>query len=293
MVNLLLNRIKELENKIELITKNNTEVKEEIIMLFKKCKVDKNIKEDFKKQFLSIIEKLEINLNSSFFKENILKFNSFLEIAKNINDGYLVIINASYNEEIKNFILGFLINKISPFFTLDKDMIIGVIDDKQYKQIKQITSIPFFNPHTQDFIEIELKKMIFSSDIFDFNTIHNAQHIFKEFQKRPAYKNKHYIEYSLIKHKIIDFEKEKLDKQKEKYSYIYEESYPNLEFKLKREIKNIPFVLAVLERIDKEIEDIKNSKGTINVVNRMLNYIDLNIEELRDEVKVLREKIRE
>ena len=293
MIDLLLNRIKELETKLEKITTNNEEAKEQILTLFKKCKVDKETKDNFKKQLLSAINKLETEKSDKFFNDNFLKFNSFLEIAKNINDGYLVIINADYPDEIKKFIISFLIKKVSPFFTLDKKAVIGIVNDKQFKELKSIDSIPFFNPQTQDFMEIELKKMIFDSDTFDFNAINKAQKIFKEFQKRPAYKNKHYIEYSLIKDKIIDFEREKLDKQKEKYAYIYDETYPNLEFKLKREIKNIPLVLALLERIDKEIDKIKDSKGTINVVNRMLNFIELNIEELRDEVGVLREKIKQ
>jgi len=293
MIDLLLNRIKELENKLEEITKNNEEAKEEILTLFKKCKVEKDIKDNFKKQLLSAVNKLETKKIDKFFNDNFLKFNTFLEIIKNINDGYLVVINANYSDEIKKFVLSFLINKVSPFFTLDSDLIIGLVEEKQYKQLKKIDSVPFFNPQTQEFIEVELKKMFFYNDIFDFNTINKAKKIFKEFQKRPAYKNKHYIEYSLIKEKIIDFEREKLDKQKEKYAYIYDETYPNLEFKLKREIKNIPFVLTLLERIDKEIAEIKDSKGTINVVNRMLNFIELNIEEFRDEVKILREKIKE
>jgi len=292
MIDLLLNRIKELENELQEIKNTNEEAREEILTLFKKCKIDKESKKSFKKQFLKAINKLETKKTENFFKNNFLKFNTFLEIAKSINNGYLVIINADYPDEIKNFILSFLIKKISPFFTLDKDMIVGIVEEKQFKELKSINSIPFFNPQTQDFMEIEIKKIIFDDDTFDFNTISKAQKIFKEFQKRPAYKNKHYIEYSLIKNKIIDFEREKLDKQKEKHAYIYDETYPNLEFKLKREIKNIPFVLALLERIDKEIDEIRESKGTINVVNRMLNFIELNIDELRDEVKILREKIK-
>ena len=292
MIDLLLNRIKELENELQEIKNTNEEAREEILTLFKKCKIDKESKKSFKKQFLKAINKLETKKTENFFKNNFLKFNTFLEIAKSINNGYLVIINADYPDEIKNFILSFLIKKISPFFTLDKDMIVGIVEEKQFKELKSINSIPFFNPQTQDFMEIEIKKIIFDDDTFDFNTISKAQKIFKEFQKRPAYKNKHYIEYSLIKNKIIDFEREKLDKQKEKHAYIYDETYPNLEFKLKREIKNIPFVLALLERIDKEIDEIRESKGTINVVNRMLNFIELNIDELRDEVKILREKIQ-
>ena len=293
MVNLLLNRIKELENRLEEITEKNIEAKEEILSLFKQCKIEKDKKDLFKKRLLNALEKIETKEIKNFFNQNYLKYNTFIEIAKNLNNGYLVIINADYPQEIKKFILGFLLNKISPFFTLDNNKIIGIIDENQYKQLKQINNIPYFNPEKNDFNEINLKKIIFDSETFDYHTIEKAKKIFDEYQKRPSYKNKHYIEYSLIKNKIIDFEREKLDKQKEKYAYIYDESYPNLEFKLKREIKNVPFVLALLERIDKELDEIKKSKGTINVVNRILNFIELNIEELRDEIKVLRDKLKE
>jgi len=62
---------------------------------------------------------------------------------------------------------------------------------------------------------------------------------------------------------------------------------------LKREIKNIPFILALLERIDKEIEEIKDSKGIQNIVNRMLNFIELNLpdEGILEEVRYLRQKL--
>lgn len=293
MVNVLLQRIKELEDKLEKISKNNEEAKDNILKLFKQCKVDKNIKEQFKKNLLNIVNKLEIKEEEKFFSDNYLKYKTFIDIVKNVNHGYLIIIDANYNEDIKKFILGFLLNKISPFFTFDNNLIIGIINEKQFEEIKNINSVPYFNPSKNEYIEIDLKKIIFDMDSFDYFQIEKAKKIFEEFQKRPSYKNKHYIEYSLIKNKIVDFEREKLDKQKEKYAYIYDELYPNLEFKLKREIKNIPFVLALLERIDKELEEIKESKGIINIVNRMLNTIELNIPELRDEVKILRDKLRE
>ena len=292
MVNLLLKRIKELENRLDEMTKNNEEAKNIILELFKQCKVDKNIKENFKKRFFLAINKLETKSDEKFFNDNYLKYKTFVEIAKNLDRGYLIIINANFNEEIKKFVLGFLLNKISPFFTLDDNKIIGLIDEKQFEEIKNINSLPYFDINKNDYQDVAIKKIIFDIDNFNFKSIEKAKKIFDEYQKRPSFKNKTYIEYSLIRNKIVDFEKEKLDKQKEKYAYIYDESYPNLEFKLKREIKNVPFVLAVIERIDKELDEIKQSKGTINVVNRILNYIELNIEELRDETTVLRNKLK-
>ena len=41
----------------------------------------------------------------------------------------------------------------------------------------------------------------------------------------------------------------------------------------RKQIKDIKFVLALLDRIDNEIKDIKKSKGTIIVVKRILSFI--------------------
>ncbi len=128
MVNLLLNRIKELENRLEEITEKNIEAKEEILSLFKQCKIEKDKKDSFKKKLLNALEKIETKEIKNFFNQNYLKYNTFIEIAKNLNSGYLVIINADYPQEIKKFILGFLLNKISPFFTLDNNKIIAVFN---------------------------------------------------------------------------------------------------------------------------------------------------------------------
>ena len=295
MVNILLNRIKKLEEKLNLIVKENEEAKKELLELYKQCKVPKEKKEKFKKHLLEILNKIHISKEEYFFDDNILRYKSFLEICKNFNTGYLVFINANYSPDIQKFILGFLINKISPFFTINDNIIIGLVDEKQYKKLKSIKLITYYNPYNAELDDIDLYKVFFETDEYTFSTLEKAKRVFKEFRLRPAYKNKHFIEYSLIKDKIIDFEREKLNKQKQKYAFIYEKTYPNLEIDLKREIKNLPFVLALLERIDKEINEIKTSKGTINVVNRMLNFIDLHLPEsiVSEEVRFLRSKLSE
>ena len=294
MVNILLQKIKELENELIEIKNKNNRSKEMFLELFKECKVAKDKKDKFKKDFLKALSDLNIDKINTFYDENnALKYNSFLEIAKNINNGFLVIIDADMSDEKKKFILGFLINKISPFFALSDNKILGVIDDKQLKEIKNLNKIPFFNPQTGEFSEIDIFKTIFEVEELNLQNIEKAKKVFEEFRKRPSYKNKHYVEYSLIKNKVIDFEQEELNKQKSKFAYIFDEKYPNLEIMLKREIKNIPFVLALLERIDKEIEEIKDSKGIQNIVNRMLNFIELNLpdEGILEEVKYLRQKL--
>ncbi len=294
MVNVLLQKIRELEKELQKVKLNNDEAKEMILELFKECKVEKDKKNMFKKNLLKAFEKMEIKDIKSFYdSNNSLKYASFLEIASHINNGYLVILDANFSSEKQKFVLGFLINKISPFFTLINNKIIGMLDIDQLKEMKLLTKIPFFNSETGEFSEIDVFKIVFNTEIFDVNTIEKAKMIFEEFRKRPSYKNKHYIEYSMIKEKVVDFEQEELNKQKQRFSYIYDEKYPNLEAVLKREVKNIPFVLALLERIDSEIDKIKESKGIENIVNRMLNFIEMNLPEegVLEEVKFLRRSL--
>ena len=294
MVNILLNRIKNLEEKLNTILKENEEVKNELLELYKQCKVPKEKKNGFKKNLLKSLGKIEISKEEdSFFDGNILKYKAFLDICKNLHTGYLVFINADYPSDIQKFILGFLINKISPFFTINENIIIGLVDEKQYQKLKAIKIITYYNSYNAEFNDIDLYKIFFDTDEYSFFILEKAKKVFKEFRIRPAYKNKHFIEYSLTKDKLIDFEREKLNRQKEKYDYVFEKTYPNIEIDLKREIKNIPFVLALLERIDKEMDEIKKSKGTINVVNRMLNFIDLHLPEstVSEEVRFLRSKL--
>jgi len=294
MINILLEKIKELELELSSIKERNLRSKETILELFKECKVSKEKKEKFKKQLIKVLSELEIKNISSFYDQNnALKYNSFLEIAKNIHNGFLVIIDGNMKEEKRKFIIGFLINKISPFFALTNNKIVGILDKNQLNKIKSLNEIPFFNPQNGEFNDIEIYKVVFDTDEFDLKNIEKAKKIFDELRMRPSYKNKRYIEYSLEKNKIIDFEQEELSKEKRKFAYIYDEKYPNLEGLLKKEIKNIPFVLALLERIDNEMDEIKNSKGIQNIVNRMLNYIELNLPEegILEEVRFLRQSL--
>jgi len=292
MINILLERIKYLENRLKEIEKNNESVKENLIKLFKECKIEKTKKEKFKEELKKSLLKLNIPANNYFFNELGLRKSAFIEIVKEIENSYLVIIDANYNEDIQKFIIGYMTNKISPFFTLEDNLIIGIINEKELNELKKLKTLSYYNPLTNDFVDIDIYKMFFQKDEFNLKDIEKAKLIFKEFRRRPSYKNKHFIEYSLTKNKITDFEKEKLNK--EKYSFIYNETYANLEHKLKKEIENTPFVLTLLEKIDKEIEKIKESKAIINIVNRMLNFIELNFKEseIKESIDFLRRKLR-
>jgi hypothetical protein len=125
-------------------------------------------------------------------------------------------------------------------------------------------------------------------------TMNKILPLIDELYNRPSLRKKHFIVYSLDKNKIVDFEIEESLKEKGKYAFVYDKTYPELESTLKREIKNIPFILALLERIDEELDEIKASRGIINVVNRILNYLELNVreEEILKIVKSLRETLK-
>jgi len=292
MVDLLLERIKYLENELNEKSKNIDQAKAEIIKLFKQCKIAQDKKEEFKNNFLKAINNLDLNSENEFFEGNFLKYPAFLKIIENINDSYLVLIDATFDEDMKKFVLGFLTKKISPFFTINKDIILGVIEEKKYKELKNLNTIPYYNHLSCEFSDIHLYKVLFFSENFNYSKIERAKKIFKEFRLRPIYKNKHFIEYSLDIDKIVDFEREKQNKQKMKYSYIFDESFANIETKIKR-TQEIPFVLVVLEKIDKEMDKIKSSKGIENIVIRILNYIEFKFPTFAQEVRFLRDKLKE
>ncbi|GAX88239.1 conserved hypothetical protein [Lebetimonas natsushimae] len=281
---ILLDRIKLLENEI----KN----KQNLINEFQKvCKIPENKKQEI----LKIIEK-QNKINEFFFENGILKFDAFLKILNFLENGYLLLIDYKNKTDLKTkYILSFFTKKFSSYFSKDNDYIYGIVYENELKEIKKLNKISYFNPINDEFDEIEIYNIIFESNSYNSETLYKAKKIFFEYRLRPSFKNKHYIEYSLSKNKLIDFEQEKLNKEKEKFHFIYDETYPNLEIKLKKEINNIPFVLALLERIDKEIDQIKNSRGTVNVIVRILNYIDLHTKEngIKEVVQYLRKKLKE
>jgi len=291
MIDLLLERIKYLENELDDYSEKLQKSKEKIVRLIKECKINKDKKESFKKEFKKIIKNFDVEIGERFFENNFLKYEAFLNIVKGINYGYLVLIDADYEKDIKNFMLGFLTKKITPFFTLSKNIIIGFVGENEYKELKKLKTVPYYNSITMEFSDIPLYKVFFSFNEINESVIQKAEKIFKEFRLRPIYKNKHFIEYSLEFDKIVDFEREKLNKQKEKYSFVFEEPFANLEIKVKRE-KDIAFILAVLERIDKEMEKIKSSKGISNIVIRILNYIEFHFPEFNEEINYLRSKLK-
>lgn len=271
---------------------NEIKNKQNLINEFQKiCKVPENKKQ----QILKLIEK-QNPINEFFFENGILKFDAFFKLLQGLKNGYLLLVDYDNKDNLKTkYILTYFTKKFSSYFSKDSDYIYGIVYENELNELKLLNKINYFNPINEEFDEIEIYKIIIESNNFTSNSLYEAKKIFSEFRLRPSFKNKHYIEYSLTKNKLIDFEQEKLNKEKEKFHFIYDETYPNLEIKLKKEINNIPFVLALLERMDLEINEIKNSRGTINVIVRILNYIDLhtNEEGIREVIKFLRNKLKE
>jgi len=294
MYNKLLEKIKYLENELEEVKQNNEIVSKNLKKLFNECKIEKDKKEKFKQNFkknLTLLQNIEFKKT---FHDGILGFEAFLEFLNDIENSALLTVKLFDDKQKNRYLYGYFTKKISPFFTIKDDILIGLISKNNISKIKQLNKLPFYNPQNEDFDEIELFKVIFMAENIDMFIINKIFLKFDELYKRPSLRKKHFIVYSLDKDKIVDFEIEESLKEKNKYSYIYEESYPDLELKLKREIRNIPFILALLERIDEELDEIKNSRGIINVVNRILNYIQLHVteEEIQKIVKNLRDTLK-
>lgn len=294
MINKLFERIKYLENEIEKIKKTNELVAKNLTELCKDCKIEKDKKEEFKRNFSKNISALlNIKINKTF-ESGVLNFSKFLELINDEQNIYIAAVKLT-DDNIKNkFLYSYFTKNFNSLFSVYENILLGLIEKKDIKKLKNLKSIPFYNPLNDEMSDIELFKIIFDVETVDFASIKKLIAKFNELSSRPSFKNKHFIEYSLKKDRIVDFELEEMQKNKEKYSYIYEEKYPDLEIKLKHNIENIPFVLTVLERIDTELDEIKNSRGVLNVVNRILNYIEIhsNEEEIKKTVKMLRNALK-
>lgn len=294
MIEKLFNKIKYLEKEIEKIKEKNEIVAKNLKELFKECKVEKEKKDAFKQKLIKNLNALKIDNVDLTFTKGILNFSKFLEFLSDSKDIYVVAIKLTSDEVKNKYIYSYFIKHFNPLFSIYNDILLGVIEKKDLDKVKRLNFIPFFNPKTEEVSDIELFKIVFYVDEINFENINKLIKKFQELSNRPSFKNKHFIEYSLEKDRIVDFEQEEIQKNKEKYAFIYKEKYPDLEIKLKKEINNIPFLLALLERIDMELEEIKNSRGLMNVVNRILKFMEIktNEKEIRNMVKSLKESLK-
>lgn len=262
MNKILLGRIKFLESEI----KNREEL---IETLKKNCRIP----ESKKPEVLKVLKKQK-KIKEYYYEKGILAFDVFLCLIEDLKNGYLLLIDYENKNEIKSkSVLSFLDKKFSSIFTKDDDYIYGIVYFDELEILKKMKKINYFDPEKEDFDDIEIYKIIFEADRFNRNNIEKAKKKFSDFRERPTLKNIHYLEYSLIRNKLIDIEKEKIEQEKDKYRYIYDVHYPNLELKIKFELDNLPFLHTLLERIDNEIRTIKSSRGTLSVVRRILDNI--------------------
>jgi hypothetical protein len=136
--------------------------------------------------------------------------------------------------------------------------------------------------------------MLFESDKFDAGTIIKAEDIFEDTKSRPKFRRLKTVKYSFFTNKIIDSAFEELQELKSNYTYVFNMSYPQIEIKLREEIKNTPFLLVTLEKIENEQKEISKSKGLANVAKRIINYIENNSDDksIQSEIKYIRKQIK-
>jgi len=277
-----------------ILLKEINRLKEEIGKRKKEGKIPVRILDDF----FNKIENAPYFKSGKLFEENgILSYATFMELVEGEENVFLVLTDVSeYSEEKKRFVYAFYTNKVSQLFTFSEDrkIIIGAVSDREVETIKQTKGIPYFSAENGEFSEINLYNVLFMVDVMEEYKMKNIFKIFENIRKRPAYANKHFVVFSMESKKIVDYEEEKIKKEKFKYAYVYEKPYPVLEGILKREYKSLPFLLTLLERIDKEAEEIKSSRGTQNVVNRILNFIEVKTTDktILDYTRTLRKHLK-
>jgi len=292
MLKSLVEKLKECEEDKQKILLQNSEIKNLIDKILHSHKVKK---EDILKTFKKIERLLVLN-SEKIFEKNYLTFSSFLELMINEKNVYLLLIDVeNFNSKQIDFLINYFYNKISPVISLKDKILYIYLSEKKVDEIKKLNTLPYYDPLTSEFEELELFKVLFIIEEFNPKVLEEIEKKFYEFKKRPMFKKRHFIVFDLNSKKVVDLDIEEIKKEKEKFSYIYDETYPTLELKLKQNIENLAFILAILERIDKELEEIKDSRGIKNVVNRILNFIDLRIKdnEIRKMAEVLKNSLKE
>jgi len=287
----LLEHIREIEKKLQMTKEKEEKLRKISLNIKKMCQsiIDINIVPNDKKlKIIKYLNSLAINLDvgeiKTFFNEGYLDKKIFFEILKNVNSNkYLIFVFKLRDSNEIDFATSFIESKFTSYLFLEVDKIVGIIERDKLKEFEKVKIIPFF----KDSIYKELKffVMFFEVDHIDnirFNTIYN---IFNRFYLKPSMLDKNYIHYSLINDQIIDFEAIKKEEMKKEFSFINDLQYPELEILIRKEIKNKKFVLALLDKIDSELKEIKQNKGRSIVVKRILLFIfryqlDSEIEEM-------------
>jgi hypothetical protein len=278
----LLDRVKELENRIKEIDEKENKLKKLSINLRKNCNsilqisnINLSNKEKIIKSLNQLVSNLDIknddfifDNNGNLYKEDFIKL-----IANNIEDKVLFVFKLRESNEVE-FAKSFILSKFTPFVTIEDEIIIGVIDKDKLKEFEDTKFIPYFVDG--EYKELKFFVAFFNVEEMNFNVLNRTLNIFKRFYLKPSFSDKSFVHYSMKHNKIIDFEVLKIEKEKKEFDYIYDMKYPEIEQNLRKEIKNIPYLLVLLDKIDNELNEIKKSKGSIIVVKRILSFIHRN-----------------
>jgi len=276
----LLNHIKNLENKLLELQEKEEKLKK-IVNNLKKLSnplleisaINKDIKEKIMKFHNTLNSNLGIEVEKKIFSnDGYLDKNIFFEIMEYIdlkkNVFFIFKLKDSNSIDVAS---SFIENKFTPFISKDVNKIIGVISKEKLKEFENLKFIPCFRDNKYE--ELHFFVMFFEVEKFDENVYKKATNLYDRFALKPSMSGKSFVHYSLDDNKIIDFDLIEKEKIKKEYAYITELKYPEIENIIRKEIKNTKFVLALLDRIDNELKEIKKSKGTIIVVKRILSFI--------------------
>ena len=277
----LLNHIKEIEEILTQTKQKEEKLKKVSMNLKKMCQsllelnlVNKDVKEKISKYISMLNSNLEIKSFDTLYKNNRLDKKMFFELLEKVDfsKNLFFIFKLRDSNEVE-FALSFIESKFTSFVTLDVNKVIGIISKDVLKEFEKTKFIPYF---MGEYKELEFFVTFFEIDRFDLDIYDRMLNIFERFYLKPSFEEKHYVHYSMIENKIIDFEAIEKEKIKKEYAFVYDLNYPELDLRLRKEIKNIQFILTVLDRIDSEIKEIKKSKGTIIVVKRIISFIHKN-----------------
>jgi len=268
-------QIKEIKIKEDKLKKLSLNIRSNCLSILNITTIDKSQKEKIEKNMAILSSNLGVEHKDFIFnKDGVLYKDDFIKlVSPNIKDKVLFVFELRDLNEIE-FAKSFILSKFTPFLTIENQTIIGVIEKSILKEFEETKFVPYFA--NGEYKELNFFVVFFDTDSLNFNILEKAVRFFKRFYMKPSFKEKTFVHYSMKYNKIIDFEALKIAEQKKEFGYLYEMKYPEIEQRVRKEIKNIPFLLVLLDRIDSELNDIKKSKGTIIVVIRILSFIDRN-----------------
>jgi len=276
----LLNHIKDLENELNDLKQKEIKLQKIVLNLKKLCQpilnvnlMSRDINTKIGKYLNTLINNLDVDNHSTLFHDNgYIQKEKFFELVQKFDfkENLLFIFKLKDSNELE-FVSSFIESKFATFLFIDVNKVVGIIKKKDLKEFEKTKFIPFFKDGKYE--ELKFFVIFFEVQMLDNLAYKKASNLFDRFYLKPSMNDKSFVHYSLNEDKIIDFELIEKEKIKKEFAYINELKYPEIETLIRKEIKNSRFILALLDRIDNEIKEIKNSKGTIIVVKRILSFI--------------------